>query len=493
VTGLSTVSNYATASSNAVLIQNMVNSAGAAGGGTVLITNTGTYYVAQSVPSETNWAWANAAVNILYNNIEIAGQGTNNTILVGWNRATTLFSFSEAGQQPSPIRVQCTNFVLKDIALQARGNWAVSGVTNSTNIVPDTNYFVFGATNDQDGNFTNGPDVGLTLALYGLDQGHFSYNILLTNCAFIGGAWDQVESEYYLSNIFVQGCAFLWSSNLPFGNVGFFGYGSNFVFLNNTFNGNTNLAPTNFAAVSTNLYYSGAIAAVGLVWLQIDGNYFVGRNTILNNFFEGVQLQCGPNAVVGNIYSNMCSDGSSCALCATGWSTTPPFTQYSTCFIANSVYGSVNGQRGERNSTGPFTLNFSGNSLQLYPGFNEAGGYPGAAVEVNYANTVNVCGNTMLSGGHGLTFDDINGSALILNNDFGSASYCGIGYLYTGNSLNTAQIFSNVLGQGVNFHIQLPYTNSFGWFAASNMYWNITSNSVPLFTDPASSSIHIYQ
>jgi hypothetical protein len=74
-----------------------------------------------------------------------------------------------------------------------------------------------------------------------------------------------------------------------------------------------------------------------------------------------------------------------------------------------------------------------------------------------------------------------------------NAAYCGIGHLNTGDSLNTAQIFGNTIGQGVNFHVQLTYTNSFGWFLGSNTYYNASGTSVPLFTDPASSAIHIYQ
>ena len=79
-----------------------------------------------------------------------------------------------------------------------------------------------------------------------------------------------------------------------------------------------------------------------------------------------------------------------------------------------------------------------------------------------------------------------------MNNDFGAVTYCGIGYQYIGDSLNSAQIFSNILGQGVNFHIQLPYTNSFGWFVGSNIYLDINSNSNSVFMDPISSAVHIF-
>jgi hypothetical protein len=86
----------------------------------------------------------------------------------------------------------------------------------------------------------------------------------------------------------------------------------------------------------------------------------------------------------------------------------------------------------------------------------------------------------------------ISFNAVILNNNFSGAAYRGIGYQSAGDYLSTAQIFGNTLGQGVSFHIQLTYTNSFGWFLGGNTYMNTNSNVVPLFIDPASSAVHIY-
>jgi hypothetical protein len=79
-----------------------------------------------------------------------------------------------------------------------------------------------------------------------------------------------------------------------------------------------------------------------------------------------------------------------------------------------------------------------------------------------------------------------------LNNNFGAAAYRGIGYQFTGESINTAQIFGNILGQGVSFHVQLTYSNSFGWFLGGNTNVDTNSNIVPLFTDPASTAAHLY-
>jgi hypothetical protein len=48
------------------------------------------------------------------------------------------------------------------------------------------------------------------------------------------------------------------------------------------------------------------------------------------------------------------------------------------------------------------------------------------------------------------------------------------------------------LSEGVTYHVQLPYSNSFGWFLGSNSYVTTNATFVPLFTDPASSAIHIF-
>ncbi len=163
---------------------------------------------------------------------------------------------------------------------------------------------------------------------------------------------------------------------------------------------------------------------------------------------------------------------------------------YSTCFIGNSVYGGRSGEEGV--SAFPFTINFSGNSLNLFPPFDATNDWPAAAVWVGSCQAANVCGNTLVSGSRGLWFNGPNTKALILDNTFGAAAYCGIGYGSTGDSLGAAQIFGNTLCEGVNFHVQLPYTNSFGWFLATNKYVDTNLIVVPQFLDPVSSAVHIF-
>jgi hypothetical protein len=498
---LSATSNYSTALNNATLIQNAVNTVGTWGGGTVFIPN-GTYYVAQPSPNETNDGYANAAVSIMTNNVEMAGAGKTNTTLIAYNRATTVFCL---GEDAHTNTAPCSNFILRDMTLAAQPNWAVCSIgTNTnyitgTNIIYDANQLVMGFPNDQNPSKTNGFETGAIVIIDGPAPSSNSYNILITNCEFLEG-YDQVTIwNTYVSNVMFRACDFLWISNVMYGNVGVMvaGLVSNCVVMENTFNGNTDLAPTNFAYVSTNPYYGSpvAFAGVGIAWLQIGGNFFVARNTILNNYFEGVQVDMGPNAVVGNTYSSMINNTASCALCASVYAGANNVLQYSTCFVGNSVYGGRYGERGYnglgQSSSTLYTLNFSGNSLDLYPAYDISGDYPGAAVAVAGSQAANICGNTMTNGGHGYRFQDTNISALILDNNFAGAGYRGIGYVSFGDFVTTAQIFSNILGQGVTFHAQLPYSDSFGWFMSSNIYVTNISTAVPLFTDPASSAIHI--
>jgi len=86
-----------------------------------------------------------------------------------------------------------------------------------------------------------------------------------------------------------------------------------------------------------------------------------------------------------------------------------------------------------------------------------------------------------------------NNAALILNNNFSNATFGSIGYGAAGDSLNSAQIYGNTLNEGVTFHVQLTYSNSFGWFIGANKYVDTNMNVIPPFFDPISSAAHISQ
>jgi hypothetical protein len=484
------------AANNAAIIQSNVNLIGTAGGGTVLLP-AGTYYLSQAYPDEEQSAWSNAAVSIVTNNIEIAGAGKTNTTLVAYNRATTIFSL---GREEYSVLVQCTNFTLRDMTLEAQPHLAVANLTNTTlepgELLPND---YTGTLTYLDGFYTS-----------------FSCNLLFTNCQFLyGNVSILIEAD--VSNCLITHCDFnIWggsniytgaTNNPPTntlntaghsGSVGIFCSGTpsyNINILENTYNGNTNLVPnTNnpFGYVSTNS--TQVLAPDGFVYFQSGGNYFIARNTILNYALEAVQLSAGPNSVVGNTYNTLISAGACCAVAVNngGFEGLTGFDalNYSTCFIGNSVYGGRNGNSFQGEGSVPvYALNFSGNYLTLYPAFPQAD-YPGAVVALQNYTWANVFGNTLVSGGEGVAVASESGHAAIMNNNFANVTYCGIG-TEAGGSLQSATIINNLLGEGATFHVQLPFADSFGWFLYQNQYFNAAGNSVPLFIDPASSAVHI--
>jgi len=142
-------------------------------------------------------------------------------------------------------------------------------------------------------------------------------------------------------------------------------------------------------------------------------------------------------------------------------------------------------------NTLPYTINFSGNCLTLYPPFVSVYDYPGAAVGIQDCSWANVFGNTLISAGHGVAFGSQCGNAVIMNNNFANATYRGIGIGEYGGTVESVSIFNNILGSGSTFHVQLPFTNSFNWFLNQNIYLNAFTNSVPPFLDPAASAVHL--
>jgi hypothetical protein len=486
---LYTNNTFSAALSNSANIQSNVN---ISSGGTVLITNVGTYYVAQISPNETLAAYyLNSAVYILTNNVEIAGAGSNNTKLVAYNRATTVFCLGESNR----AFAQCSNFTLRDITIEAQPHLAVTNLTNTT--------FELGQLAGSD------DTQGSIATFFGISASQFAYNICISNCAFLHGIKSLYSAAPWVSNVAVVNCLFIptdtncyflgttngppENTNTPSsntvswqgGDVAIFGFGYNAMVVGNTYIGNSALTSVNTSVPALTNWP----APDGFVWFQRGGNVFVARNTISNNALEGVSLDGGPNSVVGNTFGTLVSDPSCCALCVVGGGLGS--ISYSTCFVGNWVYGGRTGHEGL--SAVPFTINFSGNYLNLYPPFNAANDALGYAVGVSACQAANVCGNTLIGGSRGFAYTGSNTSALILNNNFGAAAYAGIDYQLIGDSLNTAQIFGNTLGEGVSFHVQLTFTNSFGWFLGGNTYLNANSNSVSLFADPTSSALHIYQ
>jgi hypothetical protein len=277
------------------------------------------------------------------------------------------------------------------------------------------------------------------------------------------------------------------------------------VALENTYNGNSQIVitSTNTSVPVTQADFINTnvgtwFAPDGFIYFQQPGNTFIARNCITNNALEAVQLNAGPNSVVGNTFYTSVNDIASCALNGAIGHLGLPGTNSldnSSTFIGNWVYGDRHGDlliTGTTNNELPAVITVSGNWLNLSPPLSVSDEFPGAAASIQICQTANVLGNTLVAGGHGVRFGLACSNALIMNNNFAGAAYRGIGYEYTGDSLNTAQIFGNTLSEGVSFHVQLPWPTSFGWFMGNNQCLDINSNTNSAFLDPASSAIHTF-
>ena len=276
-----------------------------------------------------------------------------------------------------------------------------------------------------------------------------------------------------------------YTTNYSGGGVGIFGGGNNITIVENTW--------TNIGTVA-NTNNSQVVAADGFVWLQTGGNAFIARNTITNYLLEAIQLNAGPSAVVGNVNATVANVCGACGVAA-GGSGSPGLTgfglsNYSTTYVGNWISGGWAGEHGGGSVGQTFTINFSGNSLYLFPPFQELGSWPSAVASIQGCQTLNLCGNTLVTGSYAVCYADTCSNALILNNNFSGVTYCGIGYMWVENSLPNAQIYGNILGQGVTFHAKPQPYNGFGWFLKQNQYLN-GSALVPPFLDPAASSAHI--
>jgi hypothetical protein len=499
---LYTGTNYATALSNAVAIQNALTALGSAGG-TVTITNAnGTFMFAQANPSELSDAYQNAAVSILVNNVEIKGQGEAYTKLVAYNRVTTIFSL---GLNPQTNQAQCSNFTISDMTIEGQPHEAVTN-TSSVAFVSDPLIPV--------------GEAGALVIAYGLlNTSNFAHNILVTSCLFSN--YDRAIVIYPpVSNVMVQACSFVPTGGLDthgysnlytpqpnsFIETGIYGVGGtgsnyNFVVIGNTFNGNCSIALTNTNSSSPATQQdfvnttNGWFGPDGFAWFQSTANAFLARNFITNNALEAFQMSEGPTSVVGNTFYTLINDYSSCALNGALGPAQYYGVNNSTTFIGNWVYGERHGAllvASTTNGSASPLLTVSGNWLNLSPPLSMTNDSPGSAATLQICQQANVFGNTLVAGGHGVLFASDCANAVILNNNFAGAAYRGIGYATMGDSLTTAQVFGNTLTEGVSFHIQVPCSNSFGWFIGSNTYVTNISIRVPLFIDPTSSAIHIY-
>ncbi len=163
-----------------------------ANGGTVTIPTVN--MACQPGRSEYNDANKNAAFIVRNINIEIAGEGTSNTVLIACNRSTTILCL---GHDLSSY-YQCTNFILRDITSKRTLTKLPSTNSGQAIILISTSSTI---------SLANGGVQGSIAVLDGKDSTHSSYNICISNCVFLHG----LKSLYpysLISNIMVVDCQF---------------------------------------------------------------------------------------------------------------------------------------------------------------------------------------------------------------------------------------------------------------------------------------------
>ncbi|HEY3856825.1 MAG TPA: hypothetical protein VGO67_20770 [Verrucomicrobiae bacterium] len=169
------------------------------------------------------------------------------------------------------------------------------------------------------------------------------------------------------------------------------------------------------------------------------------------------------------------------------------FPNYSVTFIRNSVTGNAFGAVNDAQSLqGPYSLNFSGNSLSLFlPTSDPAtNAFNCSSALVWGCQNLNFSGNTMPSGGTGIIFWGSCSNSVILDNNFSGLTRMGV--LDGGAGPETAeQMIGNILGCGYSYHLKSIFQEGPNWFLYNNQYLDAHSNYVPPFTDAASLWAHI--
>jgi parallel beta-helix repeat protein len=503
VSGLGTGSDFSTASNNAYLIQSSVNTLGSSGG--IVGIEPGTFYVVQAHPNEALDAYPNAVVGLTNSNVKICGAGTN-TVLIGYNRATTMV-FIGADQQSNVA--QCVNITLQGMTFEAQPHMAVN-TNNPTNVVYQPGMLL--------------PQVGTTGALVsavGTSSSTYAYNILFTNCQFIDGD-REIDLPGWTSNVLVQDCSFTHfegtngiytpgacNTNIPYSQpenflLGIFAQSDqnyNIGVVGCSYNGNpsftnqitSNPNPTNYIA-------NPGGAGNGFLFYQDGGNFFALRNFITNNAEEAIQFGAGPATVAGNTFWSWGNNDDCCALAPNmspayggAGNGTTSYPNYSVTFVGNLVTGNSFGACNDAGGQGPYTLNMSGNSLSLFLAVTNPTtvNLPyGAAVYVSGCQNLSVCGNTMTSGSVGVYYSTSCSNSVILGNNFSGVSRGSLEDWGTGPEIDQ-QAIGNILGTGYSYHLKAIFQQGPNWFLYNNQYINSNSVAVPPFTDAASLPAHI--
>jgi hypothetical protein len=134
----------------------------------------------------------------------------------------------------------------------------------------------------------------------------------------------------------------------------------------------------------------------------------------------------------------------------------------------------------------------SGNTFSLYPADWTDSWEDSAAVSLSTADRIDVAGNTLLQGDHGLYTSDGGGctNAVILQNDFALAGMSSIWDRSAGGVVVSSQVIKNNLGSGASFHLGAPCVDGAQWFLLQNTCLNSQSNTMSLFLEPLALPVH---
>jgi len=498
---LSTNMDWASASSNSVVIQNAIDSLSNHGGGTVQLPAGAFYLASRLTPNEGDPAEYNSALYVYTNNVQILG---SNTVLVAHDRDVTTLCLGYQLLAGTPEHAPFTNFVLSGLTLQGSPHWAYDA-NNSTNqrtwelgwlsppyIPPLTN--AYGLGDLVRGGIVGGPDLT---------------NLLITNCVFKNPACGcaflvHVTDVLWRSNSFIfpmdltngtNGAIFTGLANPTRANTAtnpaanqtiWVGPAVNFNILECSFSGDTN--QTNNTVGRT---------PDGLVWIQGGGgNWFVGRTAVTSYGLEAITWNSGPGAIAQDAFSTVVNTPSTCGFNDdedTGWSgVTDSRQDLSFAFVGNVVTGGRQGIEGQYAIPSELTnvacLVVSGNTVSLLRDAPNDTFGASALVTVTEADRLDVAGNTLTDADVPIRVIGGFTNAIILQNNFAGATLCGIDDESQGGQVASSLVLKNTISWGTGgnvsgvtrppFHLRAPRADGPHWFLIQNTY--VDTNGLPV-------------
>lgn len=413
--------NLTVAQTNSYRIQQAVNSVVANGGGVVEIP-AGTYYMAQA-PDDPDGRWEirgangamNYAVRILGSNVKITGSRTNVTFLQAHNRSATLL-YAHDGWS---FRPSFTNLTFEHLTFQGAPHTRTNGVFEpgwlSTAALKSGfdsvgSFIVFGA-NWGDTNHGWARQIVVQNCVFKNTTRPIrtigSENVLIRSNRFemytgeyphglpVGAPLSTDDGVTFDADLYlIEGCNVQARAH-----VGIFATSAtNWVVVDNYYDGS--------GTASGAICYTNADHTDGILWAQDGGNVYVARNVITNYDLEGVQINGGPGAVVGNYYSTFPYMLATCALNlddGVGRGVTGNDSDLSFAFIGNYVKGGRNAVLASlKTNAVPVnnnTINISGNDVQVNPpwDFPDPYGYGdgfGGLCYLGRCSRLTVSGNT---------------------------------------------------------------------------------------------------